>query len=296
MSKQNKKPVVLVTGATGQVGGAVVRQLAARTDVQVLLAVRSPAKTAHFGLPVVEMDYDRPQTLLPALQGVDAAFLMTGYTIDMLRQSKAFLDDAKKAGVRHIVHLGACGPDDTRVAHWGWHQFIERYVEWAGFSYSHLRPEAFMQNLIGYQGDRAASAGVLSSYFGDARLSWVDCEDVAAVAVECLVNPEKHNGQVYRLGYDAKTYAEIAEILTEELGMPFIYVPRPPAEVLETISANGLEPAYMRSIYEHFVMHARKEIPGADEVFDNFEKIVGREPTKIRDFVRRHEAAFKYSK
>ncbi|GAA4107775.1 SDR family oxidoreductase [Aminobacter aganoensis] len=282
-----------MTGATGQVGGAIVRLLAARTDLDVVLAVRSPEKAAHFGLPVVEMDYDRPETLLPALQGVDVAFLMTGYTIDMLRQSKSFIDDARKAGVKHVVHLGACGPDDTRVPHWGWHQFVERYIEWAGFSFTHLRPEAFMQNLIGYQGDRAASNGVLSSHFADARLSWVDCEDVAAVAVECLARPDRHNGQVYRLGYDAKTHADIAGILTEELGQPFRYVPRPPEEVLESIT-NGLEPAYMRSIYEHFVMHGRKEIPGADEVFDNFENITGRKPVTIRDFVRKHEAKFRY--
>lgn len=294
MSQQKQKPVILITGATGQVGGAVVRQLVARDNAQVVLAARSPEKASHFGLPVVEMDYDRPETILPALQGVDAAFLMTGYTIDMLRQSKSFIDDAKKAGVKHIVHLGACGPDDTRVPHWGWHQFIERYIEWAGFSFTHLRPEAFMQNLIGYQGDRAANNGILSSHFADARLSWVDVEDVASVAVECLANPDGHNGEVYRLGYDAKTHAEIAEILTEEIGQAFSYEPRPPEEVLEAITANGLEPAYMRSIYEHFVMHGRKEIPGADEVFDNFEKVTGRKPVTVRDFVRKHADAFRY--
>ncbi|MGO4741350.1 NAD(P)H-binding protein [Bosea sp. 2KB_26] len=116
MSNQHQKPVILVTGATGQVRGTIVRLLAARTDLEMVLAVRSPEEAAHFGLPVVEMDFDRPKTRLPAFEGVDGAFLMTGYTIDMLRQSKSLIDDAKKAGVKHIVHLGARDPDDTRPA------------------------------------------------------------------------------------------------------------------------------------------------------------------------------------
>ena len=64
----------------------------------------------------------------------------------MLRQSKRFLDTAKQQGVKHIVHIGASTAPTNEVAHWGWHQFIEAYIEKLSFSYTHLRPEAFMQN------------------------------------------------------------------------------------------------------------------------------------------------------
>jgi NAD(P)H dehydrogenase (quinone) len=81
----------------------------------------------------------------------------------MMQQSKDFLNAAKRAGVKHIVHLGACGDNDTRVPHYSWHQFIERYIEWCGFSFTHLRPEIFMQNLLGYGGEPLGSKGRYSS-------------------------------------------------------------------------------------------------------------------------------------
>jgi hypothetical protein len=85
-----------------------------------------------------------------------------GWTrIPMMRQSKDFLNAAKRAGLKYLVHLGACGGNDTRIAHYAWHQFLERYVEWCGFSFAHLRPEIFMQNLLGYGGEKYDKEGVI---------------------------------------------------------------------------------------------------------------------------------------
>lgn len=108
----NTKPVILVLGATGKVGGETVRQLTAAGDSRVLAAVRSPEKAQSFesqGVETVSLDLDRPETLAPALCGVNRALLLTGYSVDMLRQSKRFIDEALKAGVQHIVHVGASG-------------------------------------------------------------------------------------------------------------------------------------------------------------------------------------------
>jgi NAD(P)H dehydrogenase (quinone) len=146
----NNKPRVLVMGATGQVGGSVASLLAREPQLEVVAAARNPAKASHLGVPVVLLDLDKIETFAPALEGIDRLFMATGYTVDMLRQSKDLVNMAKRAGVKQIVHLGACGDDDTRVAHYGWHQFIERYIEWSGVMFTHLRPEIFMQNLLGY--------------------------------------------------------------------------------------------------------------------------------------------------
>src|SRR3984957_3492673 len=199
------KARVLVMGATGQVGGALVPLLAANQGMEVVAAARTPARAKHLGVEVVEFDLDKIETFAPALDGIDRIFMATGYTVDMLRQSKDLVNAAKRAGVKHIVHLGACGDDDTRVAHYGWHQFIERYIEWSGIRFTHLRPEIFMQNLLGYGGESYVKSGVIKHYVGAARLSWVDCEDVAAVAAACLLDPATHAGRTHRLGYEAKT-------------------------------------------------------------------------------------------
>ncbi|QKG57095.1 SDR family oxidoreductase [Hymenobacter sp. BRD128] len=292
-----QKPTVLITGATGQIGSDTLRRLQADDSITLVAAVRSSAKGQVFesqGIHTVMLDFDKEETLAPALQGIDRVLLVTGYTVDMLRQSKAFLDQAKLAGVQHIVHLGACGRDDTTVAHWAWHQLVERYIEWAGFSFTHLRPETFMQNLLSYGGTQVVQQGVIRQFTGDARLSWVDAEDVALAAAQALLHPEKHAGQTYRLGYDAKSYGEIAAIMQQELGEPFRYEALPPEIFLENMRAAGAEMAYMSCVYDHYKRYGAHTIPGADDTFENFPGITGQEPVRWVEFVRKHRTAFAY--
>ncbi len=285
-------PKALITGATGQVGHGVIEFLKGRKGLEVISAVRNPKKAADLGIPSRELDYDHPETFAPALEGIDRVFVMTGYSVDMLRQSKVFLDSAKKAGVRHIVHLGACGDDDATVGHWVWHQLIERYIQWAGFSFTHIRPEQFMQNLLGYSGKPTVINGVIEQYFGDARLSWVDCEDVAAVCALSLLEAEKHNGKTYRMGYDAQSFYDVAAILTRVVGGPVVYRPQSPDKFLAKVLADGAEPAYMKCVRDHYIAYAEGRIPRPDEVFDNFEEIVGRKPVLWEDFAKKHKRTF----
>lgn len=291
------KPSVLVTGATGQIGGDTLRSLQAENSITLVAAVRSARKAMPFeaqGIRTVIMDFDKEETLAPALHGIDRVFLATGYTVDMLRQSKVFLDKAKQAGVQHIVHLGACGRDDTTIAHWAWHQLVERYIEWSGFSFTHLRPECFMQNLIGYGGVPAVINGVIQQYTGDAPFSWVDGEDVALAAAYSLLHPEKHTGKTYRLGYDAKSYDEIAAMMTEILGQPFRYEALDSQIFIENMRKSGAEMAYMNCVGDNLRRIAERDILGVEETFDNFPEIADREPVRWPAFIRKHRAAFAY--
>jgi NAD(P)H dehydrogenase (quinone) len=203
------KPNILVLGATGKVGKETAHLLTQSGDVRVVAGVRSPEKAQHLiekGIEVRHLDLDRQDTLAPALEGIDRALLLTGYSVDMLKQSKAFLDTAKQTGVQHIVHIGASGAPTNEVAHWGWHQFIERYIEALGFSFTHLRPEAFMQNLIGYGW---LNRDVITNYIDNARWSWIDCNDLALVAAETLLNCDRHAGKIYPLAYDTATFKRL---------------------------------------------------------------------------------------
>jgi len=285
---------ILVTGATGQIGGALVRLLSADSSLQVVAAARNLDKARNLGVQTVLFDYDREETLAPALNGIDSVFMLTGYTVDMLKQSHAFVNAAKKADVKYIVHLGAPGDDNTKIGHWTWHQFVERYIEWSGISFTHLRPELFMQNLLGYGGAQAEGNGVIRHYVADASISWVDTDDVAAVAAVALQNPEIHAGKTYHLGYEAKTYPEIAEILTKVVGQKFTSESCPPEEFLEHVLDAGAEPAYMRCVYQNWIDYAAGAIPGADTVYDNFFELTGRQPKTWTKFAEEHADVFKY--
>lgn len=290
----NHKPKILITGATGQVGAGVISCLAGNPNVEVVAAARTPEKAKSLGVPVVYLDLNKPESMTTALKGVNRALLITGYTIDMMRQSKDFLNAAKRAGVKQIVHLGACGDNDTRIAHYGWHQFIERYIEWCGFAFTHLRPEIFMQNLLGYGGENYVKQGVIRHYVGNAKLSWVDIEDVAEVAAACLLQPEKHQGQTYRMGYEAATYHDIAKIFSKTLGQSFSYEPQPPEDFYRNVLAAGAEPAYMKCVYDSYSDFTAGRGERVDKVFDNLPGIIGRTPRSIADFSRKYATRFQY--
>ena len=288
------RPNVLITGATGQIGSAVLRAVMANPELHAIAAARTPDKLAVAGAEAIQLDYDRPDALPQALHGIDRVFLVTGYTIRMLRQSRDFLNAARRAGVQQVVYLGAPGDDDTPVEHWLWHQFVERYVEWCGFNFTHLRPEIFMQNLLGYGDARVVRGGAIRHYVAGTRITWVDGEDIAAVAAASLANPTQHHGKTYRIGTDIKSYGEIAEIMTRVVGKPFSYENRPAEEFLDTVLRAGSDPSYMQSVYESYAALAAGASRSEERLFDTVSTVAGRAPLTMEGFIQKHREAFAY--
>jgi NAD(P)H dehydrogenase (quinone) len=151
-----------------------------------------------------------------------------------------------------------------------------------------------MQNLLGYGGDKYVTNGVIRHYVGKARLSWVDIEDVAAVAAASLLNPEKHHGKTYRMGYEALTCDEIAKIFTKTLDQPFSYEARSPDEFYASVLAAGAEPAYMKCVHDSFADFTAGRGEKVDETFDNLPTILGRQPRTVADFAKKNAEAFRY--
>ena len=130
--------MVLVIGATGQTGRLIVEDLSRDPrNVRLRVAAHKPADVERLksaGNEAVHLDLDDPKTFGPALAGVDRLYLLTGYTVAMLHQSKTLVDAAKKARVRHIVHQGIFGEWDCTDPHFAWHQIIETYIKASGLA------------------------------------------------------------------------------------------------------------------------------------------------------------------
>lgn len=280
---------VLVLGATGTIGRPLVDMLVCEPGLEVRAATRSSATMARLrtlGADPVLFDFDVRDTYRKALEGVDVAFLLTGYSVDMLRHSKVFVDTAKRAGVGHIVHLGANAPDDTAFTHLAWHQLVERYIEWSGILFTHLRPAMFMVNIPRYMA-AAQTTDVISHYIGDRRVAWVDTDDIAAAAAVVLRDPAAHAGRTYVLSSEARSMGEVADILSRELERPIRYEQREADEgLVRLLVAAGREPTYARSGVSFFAAVARGEAPGVDRVDDSLQRLIGREPRSWPDFAR----------
>lgn len=246
----NKKRV-LVLGSTGQVGGLVANKLDAMDDnIEVVISSRRQTQVDAWraeGHNAVLLDLDEPRTFGPALAGIDSVFLLTGYTVDMLVQSKTLTDAAVKAGVEHMVHWGVFNNDDVTDPHFAWHQMVETYIAASGLSWTNLHPNYFMENLINVT---PINEGRFSIYSGDACWGWIALEDAAEVAAVVLRDgATKHHGKDYWLSTESLNGTEAAEVLTEALDTP-IHCDIRPASELEAFFNSGavdVEPKYAAS-------------------------------------------------
>jgi NAD(P)H dehydrogenase (quinone) len=212
----SEQPTILVIGATGQTGRLIVADFDRDPgNVRLRLAARKRADIEQMqaaGKDAVHFDLDDPQTFVTALAGVDRLFLLTGYTVAMLAQSKTLVDAARKAGVRHIVHQGIFGQWDCTDPHFAWHQMIETYIEASGIAWTHLHPNVFMDNLLTFMAPRG---GKLTVFFGEQRVGWIALKDLAAVAAAVLrQGPEWHGGRNYWLSPEVLTGPQVADILS----------------------------------------------------------------------------------
>jgi NAD(P)H dehydrogenase (quinone) len=296
-------PAVFVFGATGKLGSALVRELlpdhrAGR--LKLIAAVRRPEAASALESQGVEtrlIDLDRAEMeglapVVDAMRGASRVFLLTGYDVRMLAQSKAAIDAAKVVGVSHMVHIGANARPDTTTVHFGWHQLVEAYIERRGIGFTHLRPTQFMQTLPMLYGMGGGRPGVIENYIGDARIGWIDVADIAAVAAAALRDPDAHAGQTYSLATDLASMDEIAAMLSKVTGVPWRYQAREPDVFYKTVTAAGADAVYMACVRNTFVRTRNGTVPELCEVYDNVRSLTGREPTNLLTFIERNRGTF----
>ncbi|WP_158844429.1 SDR family oxidoreductase [Saccharothrix deserti] len=207
---------ILVTGATGTIGGAVVRQLAT-AGVPVRALTRNPARAVlPAGVEVVGGDLTRPGEL--PLAGVTAVFLLAAIESDgAVAHAQAFLDRAPD--LRRVVFLSSSAVTVKRPGSYELHHDVERVIEASGVAWTHVRPGEFMSNKLVWA-RTIKSDGVVRAPYPEAVGAPVHEADVAEVAVHALLH-EGHAGKAYTLsGPEALTHREQAEAIGRGLGRP----------------------------------------------------------------------------
>ncbi|RMQ47234.1 NmrA protein [Pseudomonas cichorii] len=224
---------VLIIGASGRVGSQVVEALKNNDqDVVLRLATSRPevaCKWRDEGHDAVVLDLNQSVTFAEALKGVDRLFLLTGYTSDMLFQSKKLVDAARDANVSHIVHLGVFSSRQDLIPHFNWHDLIESYIEASGIAWTHVHPNVISDSVL-VTSPPMEETGSFTVFWGDMPQGWVCVADIAAVAAAVLrEGPQKHASTDYWLSIEVLTGHDVASILSEAAG--------------REIKCNALQPA-----------------------------------------------------
>jgi len=286
----NSSSNLLVLGATGQVGKLVADNLK-RRGANFSVGSRRKANLEEiadqFGASRF-IDLDDPRTFNEALKNITGIFLIGGYTVDMLVQSKSLIDAAKRNGVSHIVHLGAFTAEhDAYATVFAWHQMIEAYLRDSGVAWTNLHPNMFMQNLLSV----GAVKGGLYTVYTSKALGYTALEDVAeAAAVILMEGPNKHNGKDYWFSADVLTPHQVAETLTAATGRKFTAAIQNAGGFTNHAVQPGsaFEPAYAKGGFELFEQVEDGRMAYVGSVIDDTKKLLGREPLLLRDWAQLH--------
>jgi uncharacterized protein YbjT (DUF2867 family) len=278
--------MILVTGATGAIGGHLVRRLR-ELGVPFRAMVRDPVKAAALDCDVVTGDFDDPDSLRAAMAGVDRLFLNSAGAVPvqdpqpMIRQQLAAIDAAVAAGVSSIVKVSVWGARPGGKLAEGAHWEIEQHLRAAPVASSVLQPSGFMQNFL--TGAAASiDAGDVIGLRGDWRVSYIDCFDIAAGAAALLTGPTDNGGTFVLTGPEALTQAAIAAKLSAAFDRPVRRVELSAAEMAARITGQGLPAQFAADVVELWGEVAAGSL---STVTTDVRELTGRDPRTFDAFL-----------
>jgi uncharacterized protein YbjT (DUF2867 family) len=276
--------MILITGATGNVGSEVVNALALAGEPVRALVRRPQSVTFPDGVQVVAGDLNRPASLTSALTGVRAVFLLPGYE-DMA----GVLSEVRRAGVERVVLLsgGSAGSGDMSNAVTRYMSLSEMVVRESGLAWTFLRPSAFMSNALRWLPQIQAGDQVRVQ-FPNVPAASLDPYDLAAVAVRALLSDE-YRGEILRpTGTQVLLPVDQVEVLGRVLGRDLRFVGLTDEEARAELTA-AMPVEYVEAFFDFYVKGTLDESIIRPTVFE----VTGREPRTFADWATAHADAFR---
>ncbi|HEY73088.1 MAG TPA: NmrA family NAD(P)-binding protein [Thermoflexia bacterium] len=279
--------MILVSGAAGKTGRAVIQALAAKGEAvralvhrpdQVQLVEEIGAREAVVG------DMRVPAAMERAAQGVRAVYhICPNVSPDEVTIGQVAIAAARSAGVEHFCYHSVLHPQVEAMPHHWQKMRVEEQLYESGLRYTILQPTAYMQNVLAHW-DQIVEQGVYPvPYPVETRLSLVDLENVAQVAATVLTKPG-HAGATYELVGEALTQIKIAEVLSQQLGRPVRAEAVPLDAWEQQARAAGLGDYQMATLLKMFRYYEQYGFGGNPHVLG---WLLGRSPTTFAAFVER---------
>jgi uncharacterized protein YbjT (DUF2867 family) len=280
--------MILITGASGNVGSQVLKRAAAvGLRLRAAYQSRDKAQGVPAGVETVLMDYTQPETVRGSLRGVEKVFLVGPPTANIAELEGGVVRECQRAGVTHIVKLSALGGRQAIFP--SLHRDSEERIEASGVPFTFLRPNGFMQNLVTYNAVTIKSQNAFYATQASGAVSHIDLRDVGAVAVKVLAD-DGHERQAYALtGPEALTNDQIAEKLSRATGRTIRYVDLPPAELKKALLGAGMPEWSADALLDLQRLYREGKASLVDPAV---ERILGRKATTFDQFARDHAGAF----
>jgi NAD(P)H dehydrogenase (quinone) len=284
---------IAIAAATGQLGRLVVQSLKTRAPREESVAlVRSPEKARDLGIAAREADYDRPETFVRALEGVDTFLLISGPVPGArVAQHRNVVEAAKAAGVKRIVYTSVIHGDVSPLDIAADHRAAEADIMASGIAYTIVRNGWYTENYASAITGALASGAVLGSA-GDARISSATRADYAE-GIAAVLAGAGHERIYEFAGDDAWTMSDLAAEIARQSGRTVVYRDMPPAEYASILAGFGIPEGVAKAIAGWDVAAAQ----GA--LFDDsrtLSRLIGRATTPLSDSVAEVIAAQAVSK
>jgi uncharacterized protein YbjT (DUF2867 family) len=284
---------MLITGATGNIGTTLAKQLSAQGIPFRAMVRAEDQNTATLralpGAEIVTGDFTDTNSIARALQGMEKAFLLTNSSEHTEKLQSDFVEVARNTGVQHIVKLSQLhAATQSPVRFLRYHAAVEEKIRLSGMDYTFLRPNLFMQGLLGFR-DPIVQQGKFFATAGDAPISLVDIRDIAAVAAAALTTPG-HTGKIYDItGPESLTHAELAAQLSAALGRTITYINVLPEQLLQALLQVGFPEWQAEGLIEDYAHYARGEAAAISPVV---QQVTGLAPRGFREFANDYTPLF----
>lgn len=285
--------MILVTGSTGNVGGKLLGELTAR-KVAFRAIARKPKDVEHLraqGVDAVLGDITDRESIRTALQGVTHFYILTPSSPQLAEIEGKLVDEAKQAGIQHIVKHSVLGADVhatcpfTQV-----HAQAEEAIKASGIPYTFLRLNSFMQNFVTSHARSIIAQGTFYEALADAGVSHVDTRDIA-VAAATVLTEAGHEGRAYDItGPEALTDTQIAEKLSAVLGKQVTYTPVPDEAMRQGLLSAGLSDWYADSLVKLNQFYRQG---GGAPVTPDLEQLIGKKPRRMDAYLQENISAFR---
>ena len=283
--------MILVSGATGGIGGEICR-IFKEAGIAFRGLCRKQTQVDGFrenGIDAVLGDFDQPGTLPAAMEGIDTMFLITPPTQQQVAQETAAIDAAKAAGIKRVVKISASdGNVRSRVPWAKAHALIDHHLRASGIAWTILKPTAFMQNFLWFKDP--IGKGFLPQVAGHGSVSWVDKRDVAQVAATVLTGDGHENATYFLTGPQTLDMREAAARLSKAIGhkVRYLDLPSPMFWAILRLAGNS------RWMAKGLVVQFDDVVAGHHDIDPTFEieRLTGKPPHSFSEFIEDHRSQF----